>query len=133
MSRTRHASAHPLNLRPASHAAGEEPPTALALEMRWNALLGQQDLLREEIKRGKESLRQAQTSLTERRSMLDEWPTYEKRCGTNCLPALTASVSADERIELFLTGWLERRQAELDTVTEAIAAFAREHGFGYPG
>ena len=28
----------------------------LALELRWSALLGQEDLLREEIKRGKESL-----------------------------------------------------------------------------
>jgi hypothetical protein len=102
--------------------------TALALEMQWNALLGQQDLLRDEIKRGKECLAHAQTELAGSRSLLEDWPAYERRCGENCLPSLTESVSVNERIERFLTGWLQRRQRQLVTVDQAINLFARQHG-----
>jgi len=100
--------------------------------MRWNALLGQAELLRDEIKRGKECLAHAQTDLAESRSRLEEWPTYERQCGGNCLPCLTESVSVNNRIERFLTGWLKRRQGQLVAVDQAIDLFAAENGFGHP-
>jgi hypothetical protein len=96
--------------------------------MQWNALLGQEDLLREEITRGKECLAQAQKELAESRMLLEEWPAYEERCGRNCLPCLTDSVSGKRRIERFLTGWLKRRQEQLAAVDKAITLLAARNG-----
>jgi hypothetical protein len=103
-----------------NQALQEPHQTALVLTMRWEALLGQQDLLREEIKRGTERLAQVRTALAERRLRLEEWPTYEQRCSAGCLPSLTEVVWADERLEQFLTAWLERRQKRLEAVDRAI-------------
>ena len=111
-------------------------PTALELELRWNTLLGQKDLLRDEITRGKESLAQAQKELAESRSRLEEWPTYEERCGARCLPCLTESVADNRRIERFLNGWLARREKQLAVVDRAIALLARDipaHGIQTQG
>jgi hypothetical protein len=117
---------------PARSANQQERQTALTQEMRWNALLWQQDLLGEEIKRGKECLERAQTQLAESRSQLEEWPAYERRCGENYLPGLTESVSVNKRIERFLTGWLKRRQGQLVAVNQAIDLFNRTNDFGPP-
>jgi hypothetical protein len=95
--------------------------------VRWNALLGQQDLLREEIRRGRECLKHAQAGLAESRRQLEEWPTYEKRCLQECLPSLIESVLANRRVERFLTGWLKRREHQLAAAGDAIVRFAREY------
>ncbi len=110
--------------RPLTH---KKRPTALEVELRWNALLGQQHLLQDEIKRGKECLAQAQTDLAQGRARLDEWPTYEQSCGGDCLPHLTEVVSANRRIERYLTAWLRRREGQLAVAERAIARFAREY------
>jgi hypothetical protein len=99
----------------------------LGVEMRWNALLGQHELLREEIRRGKECLKSTQAELAESRLQLEEWPAYEKRCGERSLPGLTESVMANRRMERFLTGWLKRREHRLAAATDAIDRFAREN------
>jgi hypothetical protein len=104
----------------------ERQPTALELELRWNTLLGQEDLLREEIARGKQCLAQARKELADSRSRLEEWPTYEDRCGVHCLPCLTESVARNRRIERFLNGWLARRKKQLTEVEEAVARLARD-------
>ncbi len=96
-------------------------------ELRWSTLLGQQELLREEIKRGTECLAQVQAELAESRSRLEEWPTYEKRCGRNCLPSLTETVRVNRRVECFLTGWLKRRQAQFAAVEKASSVLAEEN------
>ncbi len=101
------------------------PESALARELQWNSLLGQQDLLREEINRGKECLKMARTELAESQSRLEEWPAYERQCGVHCLPGLTGAAWANKRVERFLTGWLSRRQEQLAVVNEAIERFAQ--------
>lgn len=116
---------------PAKPAISAAPHTSVALEMQWNALLGEQDLLREEIRRGKECLLQTQSELAESRSQLEEWPAYERRCGGHCLPRLTESVAANRRVERFLNGWLKRRQNQLAAVNEAIARYAKANGPGH--
>ena len=113
-----------------SNNASRNGRSELEMEMQWNALLGQQDLLLEEIKRGEECLEQALAELADTTSRLEEWPSYEKSCGRNCLPCLTELVSSNRRIERFLTGWLRRRRAQLDSVTEAIRQMSREQGRG---
>jgi hypothetical protein len=104
---------------------------ASAREPELNALLGRRDLLREEIKRGKECLSRVQAELAERESRLEEWPTYETQCGVDCLPHLTASVSSGSRVVQFLTGWLSRRQVELAEVDQGLSLLARRHNFGH--
>src|SRR5437879_5850645 len=47
---------------------------ALALQEQWNTWLVQSELLREEIKRGKECLEQVREELAATRARLEEWP-----------------------------------------------------------
>jgi hypothetical protein len=107
-------------------------PSAIAIEMQWNTLLGQQDLLREEIKSGQESLQQVQTILVQSQALLEDWPTYERRCGENCLPCLTELVASNKRIERFLNGWLKRRSQQLAEVDQAIKRFPRRNSSAQP-
>ncbi len=83
------------------------------LDTRYHALLRQQEMLREEIKRGNECLRQAERDLNEQRSRLENWTTYEQHCGADCLSHLTEKVLATERVARFLNGWIERRNIEM--------------------
>ena len=94
----------------------------------WNALLQQRDSLREEIKRGTECLRQAERDLAERRARLENWTTYERHCGVDCLGRLTELVSTDERVTRFLNGWVERRTVELAGVEKTLEGLAGQHG-----
>ena len=94
----------------------------------WNALRQQQDSLREEIKRGTECLRQAQSDLAERRARLENWTTYERHCGVDCLGHLTELVSSNERVTRFLNAWVERRTVELAGVERTLAGLAGRHG-----
>jgi hypothetical protein len=104
-----------------------ESPAGLELEMGLNALVGQQDLLQDDIKRGRECLCKVQLELAERRASLEEWPTYEQRCGVSCLPHLTGAVVASRRIERFLKQWLGRRQKQLEEVERAIELSTRQN------
>jgi hypothetical protein len=119
--------ATPRARKPRKEVNTKQHCTALELEMQWNTLLGQQDLLREEIKRGEECLEQAQAKVAEAGAWLEEWPTYEKSCGRNCLPCLTESAWTGRRIQRFLTSWLKRRRLQLRSVEQAIYAFAQDH------
>lgn len=112
-------------------AASAAPQASVALEMQWNALLGQEELLREEIRRGNECLAQARSELTESRSQLEEWPAFERRCGGHSLPRLTESVVANRRVERFLNAWLRQRQSRLEAVEEAIRRFTKENNLGH--
>ena len=91
----------------------------------WHTLQGEETLLRDQILRGKECLVQVQRELAERQDLLEEWPTYETRCGVNCLPQLTESVPRNERVERFLSDWVQRREARLVAVQEALGKLGR--------
>jgi hypothetical protein len=113
--------------RPAKANSAQKRPTPLELELQWITLLGQQNLLQQEIQRGEECLQQVQAELAQMRSRLEEWPTYEKSCSRDCLPCLTEAAWSGRRMERFLEGWISRRERQLRTVTTAIARFARQH------
>ncbi|HWH72404.1 MAG TPA: hypothetical protein VNT26_23790 [Candidatus Sulfotelmatobacter sp.] len=106
---------------PTAESSSSLPPWqpvqgALAPQEQWQLLADRRDRLRNELKRGKEYLRQVQKDLSESRSLLEAWPTYERHCGKNPLPDLIQSVASKERIVQFLTDWLKRREEKLDTV-----------------
>lgn len=101
-------------------------------DLRWHGLLGQQDLLRDEIQRGNECLQQVRKRLAESRSVLEDWPSYEERCGVNALPGLTESVLINKRIERFLASWLNRRQKQLTQVDQAIQRLGKASGAARP-
>ena len=93
----------------------------LELNLQLTRLTDQQDLLREEIKQGERHLASAERELDERNARLEEWPSYERICGADCLIQLTEQVQAHRRVKVFLRGWLKRRRAQLEALDEAIA------------
>src|SRR5512140_206114 len=100
----------PVELRkvgPARRTSQPRSDITVAVQMRWNTLFERQGLLRDDIQRGKECLRQVQAQLAETRSRAEDWPMYERRCGENCLPDLTESIVVNRRVERFLAGWLK--------------------------
>ncbi len=99
----------------------------LQRKLHLQKLTEEKDLLRDHIKRGTEALDQARSVLAESRARLEAWPTYEQRCGVNCLPQLTETVLVNRRIQLFLTGWLKRHQRQLNAVEQAIRIFTHEN------
>jgi hypothetical protein len=108
--------------------ATEKCRAALVLQERWNSWLAQREVLREEIKRGKECLQQVQEDLAATRASLEDWARYERQCGKNPLFSSTQSLGARERVEQFLPGWLRRREEQLRGLTHQMEAFARQHG-----
>ncbi len=125
-------------LREARAVAGhpEQPATAirekrraaLALQEQWDAWFGERDLLRSEIKRGKECLEQVQKELAAIRSRLDEWTAFERVCGKNPLCEYMHALTVHERLEQFLPGWLERREQRLQTVDRQMRSCAKQNG-----
>ncbi len=109
-------------------AAGEKRREALALQEQWERWLVERELLRNELKRGKELLEQTRKELTILRSNLEDWPGYERVCGKNPLPDYMQTLCAQERIEQFLPGWLQRREAKLAKVTRDLEECARNNG-----
>jgi hypothetical protein len=101
---------------------------ALALQQQWNAWLAQRELLREEIKRGKECLEQVRQELTALHARLEDWPAYERECGKSPLFRFTQALSVNERVQEFLPGWLERREGQLQALTREMEACARQNG-----
>ena len=108
--------------------SGEKQRAALALQERWNSWLVEREVLREEIKRGKECFEQVQEDLAATRASLEDWARYERQCGKNPLFSSTQSLDARERVEQFLPGWLSRREEQLRILTHEMQLFAREHG-----
>jgi len=107
---------------------GEKRRAALALQERWNSWLLEREMLREEIKRGRECLEQVQEDLAKTRAGLEDWARYERQCGQNPLFSSTESLGARERVEQFLPGWLSRREEQLRSLSVEMGRFAREHG-----
>jgi|SRR4051794_3533424 hypothetical protein len=110
---------------------GRERRAALALQERWNSWLAQRDVLREEIRRGKECLQQVRDDLAATRAGLEDWPAYERQCGKNPLFQYTESLSARERVEQFLPEWLRRREEQLQALAQEMEACARQNGMDH--
>lgn len=107
------------NDRPRTARKAPEPGNQA--ETQWHALLGQQNLLEEKIRQGRECLAHAQAKLAESQSRLEDWPVFEQKCGNNCLPWLTESVCENQRVEQFLAKWLERREHELAEIQALLS------------
>ena len=101
---------------------------ALQLQQHWEELLVQRELLRSEIKRGKEILEQLQRDLGKLRSRLDDWPGFERVCGKNPLLDYMQAIAAHEKVEQFLPAWLNRREAQLANLIVNLEETARETG-----
>ncbi|HEV2207169.1 MAG TPA: hypothetical protein VG167_00215 [Verrucomicrobiae bacterium] len=78
-----------------------------------DARLEAKELLRREIKRGREYLEETKQELATLRTRLEEWHRYEQVCGHNPLADYMQLVASKEEIMRFLPAWLERREAEL--------------------
>jgi len=118
---------------PARAEALEKRRAALALQERWSSCLLQRELLRDEIKRGKECLAQVREELAGLHLRLEDWPAYERECGKNPLFRLTKALSVTERVEEFLPGWLERRESKLQALIREMELCAKENGLEADG
>ena len=108
-------------------ASHNQRRAAVALQHKWQSWLVQRDLLRTQIKRGKDCLQQTRKELVAARNDLEDWPAYERICGKNPLIDYMVTLSAKERIAKFLPGWLKRQQAQLNTLNRKIGLCAREN------
>jgi len=124
----REAQGSPAALNSLHPDAGEKRRAALALQERWNSWLLEREVLREEIKRGRECLAQVQEELAKTRAGLEDWVRYERECGKNPLFTSTESLGAKERVKEFLPGWLDRREEQLRRLDAEMGMFARENG-----
>jgi hypothetical protein len=102
----------------------EDSPAGEEERLIW--LMGQEDRLRDEIKHGRECLDQARKRLAEQRTILEEWPRYEYRCGVDCLLELTETLQAQRRVERFLRGWLRRREEQMALVSRELERHAEQ-------
>jgi len=100
----------------------------LSLQEKWEGWLVRRELLRNDLKRGKELLDNTQRELAQLRSQLEEWPAYERVCGKNPIMDYMQAIAAQERIEQFLPAWLKRRETELATLNRALEECARQNG-----
>src|SRR5262245_27310638 len=78
---------------------------ALALQEQWNGWLAEREILREEIKRGKECLERVREEVATTREQLEDWAGYERECGKNPLLHYVHSLWVNERIEKYLPNW----------------------------
>ena len=108
--------------------ADEKQREALALQEQWNSWLLQRELLREEIKRGRECLDQVREELRTLHLRLEDWPAYERECGKNPLFRFTQALSVNERVEKFLPNWLERRETQLKALSREMDLCAKKYG-----
>ena len=101
---------------------------ALAVQEQWNSWFDQRELLRSDIKRGRECLEVTRRELAALRGKLEQWTAYERLCGKNPLYDYMEAISARERIRQFLPGWLSRRQGRLMALTRQMESCAKQHG-----
>ncbi len=127
----------PLRFAQASHSHGgglgcqmgkAEWETGLARQRKWDKLLRQRDLLRAEICRGREHLRENQKGIALLRKQLEEWPSYDRVCGYNPLQEWIETLACKEHVQAFLPDWIKRREAQLRTLNQQLKDSARRNG-----
>ena len=101
---------------------------ALALQEQWNKWLVEREVLREEIKRGKECLEQVREELAATRARLEDWAQYEKECGKNPLARYIQALGVNERLEKFLPEWITRREDKLASLGREMEFWGKENG-----
>jgi hypothetical protein len=109
-------------------AEAKQRRAALALQHQWDAWLAQREVLRGDIKRGHECLEHTHKELAGLRASLEDWAGYERICGRNPLLEYMQLLSAKERIEQFLPGWLKRREAQLHALNHQMEQCAKQNG-----
>ena len=119
---------HAVRSHRAPDGSVEKQRAALDLQEKWEGWLVQRELLRSEIKRGKELLEQTKRELAGLRGRLEEWPDYERVCGKNPLLDYMQAIIAHERLEQFLPVWLQRRETQLTSLSRTLENCARENG-----
>jgi len=107
--------------------SNDQRRAAVALQHQWESWLAQRELLRTQIKRGKECLEQVRKELAVRRAELEDWPEYERVCGKNPLIDCMTILLAQERIAKFLPGWLKRQQTQLNALNRKLELCARQN------
>ncbi len=90
------------------------------------------NLLRSEIKRGKEYLEQVEKELSESRRLMEQWPAYERVCGRNPLPQLIQAISTNEQIKKFLHGWLKRQEEKLEAINKELEQAGNKSDIEHP-
>ncbi len=115
-------------LAAAPPASEESRRAALDLQEKWEGWLVHRELLRNDLKRGKELLEHTRNELVQLRAQLEDWTGYERVCGKNPIADYMQSIAAQERIEEFLPSWLKRRESELATLTRSLEECARQNG-----
>jgi hypothetical protein len=95
-----------------------------------DARLEAKELLRREIKRGREYLEETKQELATLRTRLEEWHGYEQVCGRNPLADYMQLVASKEEIMRFLPAWLERREADLRILGSESEDSASQHRVG---
>jgi hypothetical protein len=108
--------------------AAEQRRAALALQQQWDAWLCEREVLRGDIKRGRECLEHTQNELAGLRANLEDWVGYERICGRSPLLEYMQLLSAKERIEQFLPEWLKRREAQLHALNNHMEQCAKQNG-----
>ena len=117
----------PSNGKARKTISSDQRRAAVALQQQWEGWLVQRDLLRTQIKRGKQCLDQVRGELAAGLADLEDWPEYERVCGKNPLLDYMTTLSAKERIAKFLPSWLKRQQAQLNALNRKMALCAREN------
>ena len=120
------------------HDAGNEANAVLAVDFfgpnpfgpqsPWSSLLGQREHLEHEIKRGRKYLEQLRKDLTECGAFVQAWPGDDQKGGNGWMPSLAQQASANDAMEQFLVGWLERLEERLHAVTKEIAELETHGG-----
>jgi hypothetical protein len=109
-------------------ARAESRARPVVLHEQRLAWLGQSEQLRNEIRRGQECLDQVRKELATIRARLEDWPSFEKHCGHNPLLDYMHKIEAQERLERFLPGWLNRREQQLRAITRNLDRCAKQNG-----
>lgn len=86
-----------------------------------DTLQQQQDLLHDEIERGREQLQRVQKELGDTQASLEQWNRYELISSAQPLDRLIQTMTLQEKTRQFLVDWLNRKQEKLAKVRGDIA------------
>jgi len=111
---------------PASFPSGAfgdfvQPVNNKGLKQYRDSLQQQQNLLHDEIERGREQLQRVQKELVDTHASLEQWNRYELISSAQPLDRLIQTMTLQEKTRQFLVDWLNRKQEKLAKVRGDIA------------
>ncbi len=86
----------------------------------WMKLLSESERLSDEVKRGRQCLKEFKRYAAELRTNLEDWAEYQKVCGRNPLLEYAQALVATERLIDFLPGWIKERSERLALVNSRL-------------